>query len=74
MFRVNGSATSDCEGLTRRSFVEAGVLGLGGLTLDDYLACQSQAANSAAINRSSDTSVILVWMSGGPGHHETWDP
>ncbi|MHC4876135.1 MAG: DUF1501 domain-containing protein, partial [Planctomycetota bacterium] len=19
-------------------------------------------------------SVILVWMSGGPGHHETWDP
>src|SRR4029077_19966337 len=20
------------------------------------------------------TSVILMWMSGGPGHHETWDP
>jgi hypothetical protein len=38
MFRVTGSATNDCEGLTRRSFVEARVLGLGGLTLADLIA------------------------------------
>lgn len=75
MFRVTGGATSDCEGLTRRSFVEAGVLGLGGLTLADLLACRANAAESAnAVDRSSETSVILIWMSGGPGHHETWDP
>jgi hypothetical protein len=74
MFRVTGSATSDYERLTRRSFVEAGVLGLGGMTLADLMACRSVAASSSAVNVSSDTSVILVWMSGGPGHHETWDP
>ena len=28
----------------------------------------------SASESSSDTSVILIWMSGGPGHHETWDP
>ena len=22
----------------------------------------------------ADTSVILIWLSGGPGHMETWDP
>lgn len=76
MLRVTGSATSDCEGLTRRSFVEAGVLGLGGLTLAEVIACRAQAAEvpSATVNQSTDTSVILIWMSGGPGHHETWDP
>ena len=75
MLRVTGGATPDCEGLTRRSFVEAGVLGLGGLTLADLIACRASAANSpAAVNQSADTSVILIWMSGGPGHHETWDP
>ena len=74
MFRVTGGATSDCEGLTRRSFVEAGVLGLGGLTLADLIACKARGADSSAPNRAIDTSVILIWMSGGPGHHETWDP
>lgn len=74
MLRVTGSATSDCEGLTRRSFVEAGVLGLGGLSLADLLACRSNGANSTSVDRANQTSVILIWMSGGPGHHETWDP
>lgn len=75
MLRVTGSGTADCEGLTRRSFVEAGVLGLGGLSLAQYINCQAQAANSPmSVDRDSDTAVILVWMSGGPGHHETWDP
>lgn len=74
MFRVTGSATHDCEGLSRRSFVEAGVLGLGGLSLAELMACRSSAANRGSVDTSSDTSVILIWMSGGPGHHETWDP
>ena len=71
MLRVTGGASHDCEGLTRRSFVEAGVLGLGGLSLADFWGLRSAAASDAS---ASDTSVILVWMSGGPGHHETWDP
>jgi hypothetical protein len=75
MFRVTGDASYDCEGLTRRSFVEAGVLGLGGLSLTDYMRCRTHAADShVSVNPNADTSVILIWMSGGPGHHETWDP
>lgn len=75
MFRVTGSATTDCEGLTRRSFVEAGVLGLGGLSLSELLTIRANAADAPTIDASNrDTSVILIWMSGGPGHHETWDP
>jgi uncharacterized protein (DUF1501 family) len=74
MWRVTGDATSDCEGLTRRSFVQAGVLGLGGLSLADFLSLRSHAAAAPDKNKRPDTSVILIWMSGGPGHHETWDP
>ena len=74
MIRVTGDASRDCEGLTRRGFVEAGVLGLGGLTLADFLACQAAESSEAVPVRKHDTSVILIWMSGGPGHHETWDP
>jgi hypothetical protein len=45
------------------------------MSLSELLHCRAQAANAApAVDRNSDTSVILIWMSGGPGHHETWDP
>src|SRR5438093_7082659 len=64
MFRVHGD-----RGLSRRSFVQAGLLGVGGLTLPDFFRIRAQAKSAAA-----DTSVILFWMSGGPGHMETWDP
>lgn len=64
MIRVYGD-----RGLTRRSFVQGGLLGLGGLTLPDLFRARAHAKGSAP-----DTAVILFWMSGGPGHHETWDP
>jgi hypothetical protein len=58
-------------GLTRRNFLQAGVLGVGGLSLGDYLRLSS-AQGAAA--RGRDACVILFWLSGGPGHMETWDP
>ncbi len=73
MFRVLGSLGKECTGLTRRSFVQAGLLGVGGLTLPQYL--RLQANEDAPARRSADgRNVILVWLSGGPGHMETWDP
>lgn len=77
MIRVTGQASADCEGLTRRNFVEAGVLGVGGLTLPQWLAGTAHAAGAHKVplrTGTEGTSVILLWMSGGPGHHETWDP
>jgi Protein of unknown function (DUF1501) len=69
MLRVTGPAASDCRGATRRNFVQAGLLGLGGLVLGDFFKLQARA--DAPVR---DTSVILFWLSGGPGHAETWDP
>jgi hypothetical protein len=68
MFRVVGSSSRDCTGATRRSFLQAGVLSLGGLALADVLRLR------AASGQARETSVILFWLSGGPGHMETWDP
>src|SRR5262245_53887722 len=70
MFRVLGGSGSDCTGVTRRGFLQAGVLG-GGLTLTDFFRVQ---AAEKFTPRVEGASVILFWMSGGPGHMETWDP
>src|SRR5206468_3157392 len=59
-------------GVTRRSFVQAGLLGLGGLGLGDFLRLRAEA--QAPRRPGRDTAVILFWLSGGPGHMETWDP
>lgn len=56
---------------SRRAFVQAGALGIGGLALADLQ--QLRAAGSVRAG-AHDTSVILFWLSGGPGHMETWDP
>src|SRR5262245_13635824 len=72
MFRVVGEPGRDCTGVTRRSFVQAGLLGLGGLGLADFV--RLQASEGRARPGQRDTAVILFWLSGGPGHMETWDP
>lgn len=76
MFRVTGQSGTDCEGSSRRNFVQAGLLGLAGLSLPQYLKAQAHAGQGFGRIRAdaAGTSVILLWMSGGPGHHETWDP
>ncbi len=56
--------------LTRRGFLQAGGLGLGGLSLADLLATEAQAAPKT----SAEHSVLILWMRGGPSQHETWDP
>jgi uncharacterized protein (DUF1501 family) len=70
MFRVLGQIGTECTGVTRRSFVQGGLLGVGGLGLGEFF--KLRAAQPAA--HRVDTSVILIWLSGGPGHMETWDP
>lgn len=71
MLRILGGGARDCDGVTRRSFLQAGVLGLGGLALPDLLRLRSEGAEAGA---GMGRSVILFWLSGGPGHMETWDP
>ena len=61
------------EGLTlfsRRSVLKAGLAGLAGLSLPLLLKLRSRAAE-AAVPRLK--AVILLWMTGGPSHIDTWD-
>ena len=57
--------------LARRSFLQAGSLLMGGLTLPDLLRSRAQAADAGRVPR--DTSVILIWLQGGPSHMDTYD-
>src|SRR4051812_2618055 len=59
--------------LSRRGFLQAGMLGLAGLSLPQLLHLEAQAAQGG---RSVDRvkSVIILWMRGGPSQHDMWDP
>ena len=58
-----------CPGpMTRRHFLEVGGLALGGIGLADVLAARAEAGQT---NR--DTSVILLYLHGGPSQLETYD-
>lgn len=53
---------------SRRSFLQAGALGFGGFALGDLLRARAENVQSA-----EDTSVIFIWLPGGPPHTETYD-
>ena len=55
----------------RRSFVKAGILGAAGLSLADVLRAEDRGARGT---HERVNSVIILWMRGGPSHHDTWDP
>lgn len=68
----NRTFPKTCPGpMKRRTILELGGLSVLGLSLSDYLAYQAQAA--AVGDDLSDTSVIFVWLPGGPPHMETYD-
>ena len=67
-----GRRYRDCEGNTRRDFLKVGTLGASTLTLGNLLRARSEAAGINA--PLADTSVIWVWLGGGPTHVETFDP
>src|ERR1700694_3883502 len=61
-----------CDGTSRRDFLKVGTLGMGGLALADL--CRARAAASAAGQPTRNTSVVWLWLGGGPTHVETFDP
>lgn len=69
----SGKGSRDCDGLSRRDFIRVGSLALGGLSLADLL---SAKAHSAPGERSfiRDKAVVLLYLSGGASHIETFDP
>jgi len=71
MLEITGGEYRGCDGVSRRRFLRAGVLGLTGLSLADML--RVRAARAEARQPTRDTSVILVWKGGGPSHLDMWD-
>jgi Protein of unknown function (DUF1501) len=66
-----GNAYKSCDGLSRRSFLRAGALTFGGLTMANALRMQARAGEAGA--QGKKTSVILIWQGGGPSHLDMWD-
>ena len=63
--------TSDCSGLSRRSFLQVGGLAAFGLTLPTYLKAMAEQPVARAVKAKR---CILLWMQGGPSHHDSFDP
>src|SRR3954468_4994198 len=71
MLEITGGEYRGCDGVSRRRFLRAGVLGLTGLSLADMLRVRAARAEAGLPTR--DTSVILIWKGGGPSHLDMWD-
>src|SRR2546423_11936716 len=59
-----------CAGVTRRSFLRVGALALGGLTLGEVLRLRAEASTPGT---PRPKSVIMIHLSGGPSHLDTYD-
>jgi hypothetical protein len=72
MLNLDTRVTHDCEGVSRRSFLQVGSVAGLGLSLPFFLGARQAAAKAGV--KTKDTSVILVWSQGGVSHHDTFDP
>jgi hypothetical protein len=68
MFRLDlGSTGRYCDGFSRRSFLHLGVAGMASVGLPQLLHARETSA------ATKNTSVILMWLDGGPSHMDLYD-
>jgi hypothetical protein len=72
MLTIYGREARFCDGLSRRQFLSAGSLALGGLSLPRILEAEAGAGRGAA-QRSSNKAIIMIYLPGGPPHQDTFD-
>ena len=65
------ASTRSCDGVSRRDFVRAGVLGATGLSLPVLFRAQAAAGPAGFVK---EKSVIFLFLAGGPSQYETFDP
>lgn len=70
MFTITGKSHRLCNGLTRRDVLRIGSMGVLGYTLADLLRMQAASADPEGRARN----IVMIHMSGGPSHVDTWDP
>ena len=72
MFRLDlGQSRRYCDGVSRRNFLQLGVAGMASLGLPQLLKAKDESAKS--LGQTKNTSVILLWLDGGPGHMDMYD-
>jgi hypothetical protein len=67
MLKLLGNSHRYCDGHSRRSFLQIGGLAVGGLTLEQL--ARAEAASGGARHKS----VIMVYLSGGLAHQDSFD-
>jgi hypothetical protein len=71
MFQLNFDSTSRyCDGVSRRSFLKLGVAGMASVGLPQLFAARARSAETGS---TRNTSVILLWLDGGPSHMDLYD-
>lgn len=74
MLKIYSSAGDcDCSGVSRRDWLRAGVLGAGAMSLPGMLMHRAAAATTG-VDYLRDKSVVLLYLSGGASHIETFNP
>ncbi|MBM3824865.1 MAG: DUF1501 domain-containing protein [Verrucomicrobia bacterium] len=68
MLKIPGRAFRYCDGVSRRSFLTIGTLGMGGLALPQLL----EAEATSGVGKS-DKSIIMIYLPGGPPHQDLVD-
>jgi hypothetical protein len=70
MLTIWGRPNRFCDGVSRRSFLKIGALGVGAgsLSLENILRAESQAGTSAG-----HKAVINIFLGGGPPHQDMWE-
>src|SRR5581483_11013156 len=70
MLTIHGRASRMCDGVSRRSFLKIGGLGVtaGCLSLADVFRAEAAQGRS-----SSHKAVINVFLGGGPPHQDMWE-
>lgn len=71
MLSITARTKRRISGFTRRDFFRVGSLGIGGLTLSNLL--RARAAQASLAQPMRDTSVVWLFLSGGPSHIDTYD-
>jgi hypothetical protein len=66
----NGKPDRFCDGFSRRSFLKAGALALGGLSLPEFLRLKAEGAVAPG---KRGKSVIMICLGGGPSHIDMYD-
>ena len=70
MLKIFGNTNGrDCDGQSRRDFLQIGSLAMGGMALPQLLRAEETVGASAQRQKS----VIMVYLGGGPSHQDMWD-